>query len=200
MRMEKSLIVESINKGGVGVLPTDTIYGIVASALLPAAVERVYQVRGRRPDKPCIILIADTKDLASFGVDPISQFREIVKWEEVEKACWPGPVSIVFACLDEKFSYLHRGTHTLAFRLPKNEELRTLLRETGPLIAPSANPEGQKPAALVSKAREYFGDRVDFYVDGGIRSGEPSTVLEVKNGKVVVLRQGSFRVPDSVLS
>jgi L-threonylcarbamoyladenylate synthase len=197
--MDKDLVINTIKNGGIGVLPTDTIYGIAASALLPAAVERVYQARGRRPDKPCIILIADTKDLTLFGVDPISQFREIVKWEEVEKACWPGPVSIVFACPDEKFSYLHRGTHTLAFRLPKNDELRTLLRETGPLIAPSANPEGQKPAALVSKAREYFGDNADFYVDGGIRSGEPSTVLQIKDGKLTVLRQGVASVPKELL-
>jgi L-threonylcarbamoyladenylate synthase len=184
----------SLKGGGIGVAPTDTIYGIVCSALNEKAVEKVYEVRRRRPEKPCIILIADVADLALFGI--------AVDWttEQLMNQLWPGPVSIVLPCLAEQFAYLHRGTHTLAFRLPADEELRASLRETGPLIAPSANPEGLSPAVTIEKAREYFSDNVDFYEDAGPRVGEPSTVLEVKNGKVVVLRQGSFRVPDSVLS
>jgi L-threonylcarbamoyladenylate synthase len=187
--MEKALVIETIQRGGIGVLPTDTIYGVVASALLPAAVERVYQVRGRRPDKPCIILISAVTDISRFAISIDDKTTQILA------ELWPGPFSVVLDCPQQMYAYLHRGTNTLAFRLPKNEELQEILRATGPLIAPSANPEGLKPAASTQKAREYFDDRVDFYVDGGIRAGEPSTVVQIKDGRCVVLRQGSTPLP-----
>src|SRR5204863_149383 len=68
---------------------------------------------------------------------------------------------------EEKFEYLHRGTNTLALRLPKDESLQNLLKKTGPLIAPSANVEGLPPAKNITDAKKYFGDGVDLYIDGG---------------------------------
>jgi len=195
---ELQAITDQLKTGAIGVLPTDTIYGLVARALDSKAVERVYEVRRRRPDKPCIILIADIKDLEQFGMaTPEDTLRVVGR-------LWPGAVSIVLPCDNSpaggEFSYLHRGTKTLAFRLPDNDVLRSMLRNTGPLIAPSANPEGMKPAATIQQAREYFGDSVDFYlpvstdVDAPLVS-EPSTLVEIKNGRLVVLRQGGFKIP-----
>ena len=82
--------------GQIGVLPTDTIYGVVARALDSKAVERVYQVRGRRPDKPCIILIADVADLTGFGItlDPSTL--------ELLNLLWPGSISIVLPHLQHR--------------------------------------------------------------------------------------------------
>ncbi len=188
----------SLIAGGVGVLPTDTIYGLVARALDSKAVERVYEVRRRRPDKPCIILIADAADLTLFGIKTDEAINGILK------LVWPGPVSVVLPCEKSEFSYLHRGTKTLAFRLPANEQLQAILRKTGPLIAPSANPEGQKPAATIAEAKVYFEDTVDFYVPAkdlataGVDEplvGAPSTVVAIENGKVVILRQGGTVLP-----
>ena len=181
--------LQKLNEGGIGVIPTDTLYGLVARALDEKAVERVYQVRGRRPDKPCIILIADVSDLEKFGVLLDQATKQLIN------RLWPGPVSIVLPCTRPEFSYLHRGTKTLAFRLPADEELQTFLRQTGPLIAPSANSEGQSPAATIEKARAYFDDAVDFYIDAGPRSTNPSTVLTIENGKVRVVRQGTAIIP-----
>lgn len=191
--MDTSGITEKLRAGGVGILPTDTIYGLVACALDSKAVERVYEARRRRPEKPCIILIADTADLEKFGIDAGREAAILQK-------LWPGPVSIVFPCDKSEFVYLHRGTKTLAFRLPQDEKLRALLRETGPLIAPSANPEGMKPATTIAQAKVYFEDRVDFYIDVGERLGAPSTLVEIQNGKVVVLRQGSATIPEELLA
>lgn len=176
---------KSLTKGGVGVLPTDTLYGIVASALDEAAVERVYTLKGRTPAKPCIVLIASTDDLGLFGVALTdTQAGVAAKY-------WPGPVSIALPCGSGVGEYLHRGTHTLAFRIPKDEALREFLKIAGPLIAPSANPEGLPPATNLDEAKNYFGDRVDFYIDGGVRRGDPSTIITFgESGEVVVLRQG----------
>lgn len=174
--------------GKIGVIPTDTLYGLVASAMNPEAVERVYRVRGRDEGKPCIVLIADMSDLDRFGVepgDPVSRCLE--EW-------WPGKVSVVLSCPGERFAYLHRGTGAIAFRLPGDDALRSLLREAGPLIAPSANRQGELPATTVAEAEAYFGDDADFYVDGGALSGEPSTVVKFEDGKLTVIREGAVKI------
>jgi len=103
---------------------------------------------------------------------------------------WPGPVSIVFNCLDDKFTYLHRGTKTLAFRLPAQAGLRKLLLKTGPLIAPSANKETFPPHETAEGAKKYFGDSIDLYIDGGEIKGKASKVIRLhNNGSVTVLRE-----------
>ena len=143
-------LVELLQNGAVGVLPTDTLYGIVAQAGNKEAVERVYALRKRSPEKPCIVLISSIADLSQFTIRPSDRIREVLS------RLWPGPVSIILPCTAKKFEYLHRGTKTLAFRLPKSAPLRSLLAKTGPLIAPSANPEGEKPAYTITSVRKYF--------------------------------------------
>lgn len=175
--------------GNIGVIPTDTLYGLVASALDPVAVERVYRVRGRDEGKPCIALIGDVADLVTFGID-------VVPLSEMLGKFWPGKVSVVLPCADEKWQHLHRDTGTIAFRLPHVPELRALLRETGPIIAPSANPQGKPPAETIENAKSYFGDAVDFFVDGGTLHGEPSTVVRFEEGKIVVVREGVVKIAD----
>src|SRR5688500_14387435 len=131
--MQNIKVVEILKQGGVGILPTDTLYGLVCSALNSKSVERVYRLRRRSPDKPSIILISEIADLKLFGIY-LDQFTE-----DFLISHWPAPLSVVLPCLEDKFEYLHRGTKTLAFRVPDDENLRSLLSQTGPLIAPSAN-------------------------------------------------------------
>jgi L-threonylcarbamoyladenylate synthase len=172
-----------LKQGGVVVMPTDTLYGIVGIADSVETVNRIYNVRKRNPDKPCIILIGGVSELEKFSVTVSKEQKEILTQN------WPGPVSIILDCEEEKFKYLHRGTKTLAFRLPASEDLQNLLKKTGPLIAPSANLEGFPPAQNISEAKKYFGDLVDLYVDGGEAKGNPSRVIKLKkDGAVEVLR------------
>jgi L-threonylcarbamoyladenylate synthase len=101
-----------------------------------------------------------------------------------------GPTSIVFDCPDDSLAHLHRGTKTLAFRLPLLKPLRDLLLLTGPLIAPSANPEGLPPAQNLTEARGYFGGLVDLYVDGGEICGKASKLIKLhKDGSASILRE-----------
>lgn len=192
MRLFKSLtdphLVDCLNGSGVVVLPTDTVYGIVARASDQQAVERMYRLRGRAPEKPCIVLVADAW-----------QITDTDKWtyqhKELGAKYWPGPLSLVGPTTEKTPFYLHRGTHTLAYRIPDDAELRKLLSATGPLIAPSANPEGKPTATTIKQAQDYFGDTVDGYVDGGkIANRAPSTVAGVKNGDIHIFRQGALRI------
>ncbi|HET9412024.1 MAG TPA: L-threonylcarbamoyladenylate synthase [Candidatus Saccharimonadales bacterium] len=192
MRLFTSLVdpdlIRCLNQGGVVVLPTDTVYGVVARASDQRAVERVYRLRGRSPNKPCIILVAglwQIKDTAFF--DPQSK--------ALAQKYWPGPLSLVIKTTDKTPEYLHRGTHTLAYRTPDNPELCKLLAATGPLIAPSANIEGMPTAITLDHAEHYFANKVDGYVDGGeLADRAPSTVATVQDGKPRILRQGALRI------
>lgn len=168
--------------GQVGVMPTDTIYGLVGQASRSELVERIYQLKQRDTTKPLIILIGDVDQLAELGIDfndtDISVLHEV----------WPGPTSVILKCLSPDLRYLHRGTWTLAVRLPASESLRNLVKAVGPLIATSANLEGKKPAVSIAEAKAQFGEAVDFYLDGGTIDAKPSRLIKVENGAVVELR------------
>lgn len=178
--------VTILKNGGIGVLPTDTLYGIVGQALNKKTVERIYTVKGRTPTKPLIILISSISDLKKFSVSiTVQQGIVLAK-------VWPGKVSVILQCSNKKFEYLHRGTKSLAFRFPKNKKLLEILKKTGPLVAPSANPEGKEPAETISQSKKYFDTEVDFYISGGRKKGNPSTLVSLIEKTPKVLR-GSLK-------
>lgn len=188
--METEQVIQLLRLGKIGVMPTDTIYGIVGSALNSKVVEEIYKLRKRAKDKPMIILISDLDDLRQFNIKLTDKQKEFLQKN------WPSPLSVVLPCSDTRFDYLHRGTNSLAFRMPKKEMLLKIIQRAGPLVAPSANIEGEKPSENIGQASKYFGDKVDFYEDGGEIKSKPSTVIKLKsNALFVVLREGSFKLP-----
>ena len=180
MDTNKALIHE-LENGGIAVIPTDTLYGIVASTLKPQAVEKVYQLRRRSPAKPCIILISDQSQLETLGIH-VDAYQQ-----KVLDQYWPGPVSMILSTTLDA-SYLHRGTKTLAVRLPNNDILRQVIRQTGPLIAPSANLEGHSPAITIREAHTYFADTVGTYIDGGTLQGKPSGLIDITKSAPKIIR------------
>lgn len=182
-------IAELLKDGQMGVMPTDTIYGIVGSALNPETVEEIYSLRKRDISKPLIILISSLFDLQQFDIILTEKQKDFLK------KIWPNPVSIILPCQGDKFVYLHRGKKSLAFRIPKNEMLLNLLKMVGPLVAPSANFASEKPAETVTEAKRYFGDKISFSVDGGKIKSKPSTIVRLyEDGTQIVLRKGSYKV------
>ena len=185
-------INEILDKGGVVVMPTDTIYGMVGKALNIHTVERIYQIRKRAPEKPCIVLIGDIKELENFSIVLSDEQKNKIQeyWNLDQNSIeQKRPTSIIFDCPEERFAYLHRGTDTLAFRLPSQKELRDLLLNTGPLIAPSANTEKFPASESIEDAKGYFGDSVELYIDGGAIISKASRVIKLhKDGTVIILR------------
>jgi len=168
-------IVKILKSGGVGVLPTDTLYGLVGRAEDKKAVLRIKKLKKRSAGKPFIILISSLKDLAKLGVKLDEATGQILA------KIWPGPVSVAF-------------TKNFSARWPKNKLLTEIIKKTGPLVAPSANPEGLTPASTITEARKYFSDRVNFYLSANKKlTGQPSTLIKLEKGKVKILRQGQFR-------
>ena len=176
-------LIELLKEGGVCVMPTDTIYGVVGRAESELTVNRIYALRKRNEVKPCIILIGSIEELTKFNITLTEVQKNIIE-KYIE------PTSFILDCSLEKFAYLHCGTKTLAFRIPALAPLRNLLLQTGPLIAPSANTEALPPSNNIADAKKYFGDAVDLYVDGGQVVSRASRVIRLhKDGRVDIIRQ-----------
>ncbi len=191
--MNTENIARILKNGGVGVLATDTLYGLVASASDEKAVKRIYTLKKRDPKKALIVLVSNAGDLKIFGID-------VKKYQNDLKKFWPGKVSIIFPLKGDKFEYLHKGQKSIAFRVPDKKDLLELLEKTGPLVAPSANKEGESPAKNIKEAKKYFGDKIDFYVDEGELDSLPSTLISFdKKGNITTQREGFVKIEKQIL-
>ena len=175
-------------RGGVAVLPTDTIYGIHALAFNKKAVKKVYELKKRGSKKPFIILVSSIADLKKFKIEIDTKTKNFLKKN------WPAKLSVILPCPAQEFKYLHRGKKSLAFRIPAKKDLASLLEKVGPLISTSVNPEGLAPAKTIKEAKKYFKDKIDIYIDQGSLDSEPSTVIKIENQKIKVLRKGKLNL------
>ena len=178
-------LVTLLQSGAVGVLPTDTLYGLVCSVKNPAAVARLYALK-HREHKPGTLIAANVQQLEQLGLNA-DHLHQV-------EAYWPGAISIIIPC-GPKLEYLHQGLDSLAARVPDKPALHELLLKTGPLLTSSANHPGEQPATNVQEAIGYFGDAVDFIVDGGDLYGSaPSTIIRVAGDTLEVIRQGAVMI------
>ena len=183
---EVQVIADVLNRGGVVVLRTDTIYGIVTRADNSDNVDRVFVLKQRDADKSCIVLIADETQMW----DEVSQESYVSAKQLLDDTY---PTSVIVPVGEQTPEWLKHHDETqddVAFRIPLIQNwLIDVLKLTGPIIAPSANIQSQPPAANIEAAYEYFGDGVDLYVDGGtVESAEPSHLYRVRDGQAERLR------------
>jgi len=178
--MDKSQLIETLKNNNVVVMPTDTVYGLACSALLPVAVIKMYKIK-QRENKPGTILVANISQLVSLGFNQ-SQVEQAQKY-------WPGPVSVVLTAPDS-LEYLHMGKKSLAVRIPEPKWLIDLLEKTGPLATTSANLPGEPTITDINQAKDLFGTNVDSYIDGGEISGtKPSKIIKIlQNGSTETIR------------
>ncbi len=182
------VLVSRLRAGAIGVLPTDTVYGLVCSVSHPEAVARLYTLKAREK-KPGTIVAGTLQQLIDLGLR--------VRYLKAVEAYWPNPLSVVIPC-DDTLTYLHQGQFSLAVRLPADPAFRAFLSQTGPLMTSSANLPGQPPATTRAEAQTYFGDKVDFYVEGGtITDHVPSTVIRVVDDAIEVLRPGAIHINEN---
>lgn len=169
-----------IKDGGIVISPTDTVYGILADAFNKDAVCKIYEIKGREREKPFLILLENEKDLKLFSD---MQIPEIVKKNI------PGELTFIMPLsknLEYNFEFLKS---TVAVRIPKDDYMRLILKETPPLVAPSANLSGEGIIYDGEKIVEIFKDKADLIINGGlIEKKLPSTLYDSINKKI--LRQG----------
>lgn len=191
MSVDVSLIdaVELIKAGEVGLLPTDTLYGIVCSATNKKAIGRIFSDIKPRDNKNGTLIAANIEQLVELGL----KRRYLTAVEQF----WPGPISVVIPTGDN-LAELHAGRNSLAVRIPDDNSLLRLLEQTGPLLTTSANLTRQPEVHSLEAAKKVFGDKLDFYVDGGDYSNrQASTIIRINDDAIEVLREGAVKIDEA---
>lgn len=181
--------VELLCSGGLVAVPTETVYGLACSALDEAAVERVYEIKGRPEVKPLAIMVPKGEDLQKYCTEVPRQAYALAE------RFWPGPLTIVLNAKSGVIPDIVRaGGDTVALRCPEHELTQELLRMSGlPLAAPSANPSGAKSPASAREVLDYFDGLIPAVVDGGeCNLGVASTIIDMSAPPYKILRHGSL--------
>jgi tRNA threonylcarbamoyl adenosine modification protein (Sua5/YciO/YrdC/YwlC family) len=170
------------------VYPTETVYGLGADATSHAGLAALLSLKGRSVEKGMSVLVADLDSAAALlDADPPAGARALAQ------ALWPGPLTLILPAASSVPAALVGTTGGVGLRCSPDPLAAALVRELGrPITATSANPSGRPPATNVALAREYFGDRVACYLDGGPRAGAAvSTVVEFLEGRAILRRAGA---------
>lgn len=182
---------ELVRRGGVIVYPTDTVYGLGCDPFNEAAVKRLFEVKGRG-SKPVPVLCsspAKAEELVLFSP----------KARELARANWPGALTIVAPLRRALPAQITQGSRKLGVRVPSHSACLELVSLCGGwLTGTSANLSGNPSARTAVEAERQVGDLVDMILDGGVREGRESTVVEVVGDAVTILRTGPVGVGNEV--
>ncbi len=178
--------IDVLNRGGIVAFPTETFYGLGVKYDNEESLHRLYEIKHRPKEKPMPLLVPSIK-VASSLCKTVSLLERMLM-----ERYWPGPLTIVLKAAENLSDYITAGTGKVAMRIPGRSFALTLVKKAGfPITATSANISGQPPANNAQRVIEYFDDRIDLIIDGGKTYGiEPSTIVEVVEGKVRILRKG----------
>ena len=193
------LAKDTITRGGIVVIPTDTVYGIACDPCNTDAIARIYGVKERPRYKALQVLMASVDDAAALGLDLPSPLNRLAA------QFLPGAFSpIALARGDSPLATVRvaaNGARTQGIRVPNSAVTLAMLRVTGPVAASSANKSGEESAQCVDEAVAAFGDDVDLYIDGGATAGHvASTVVAadpLARDGIEILREGV--IPASVI-
>ena len=180
--------VSALKRGEVIVFPTETLYGLGADALNFSAVEKVFHLKGRDPNNPFPVLVADLAMVDSL-VAAISPLAKLLMTRY-----WPGPLTLVLPARTEIPRALVNSRGGIGVRLSSQPLATELVRLLGhPLTGTSANPSGQPGAQTVVQAKNYFSEKISVYVDGGaLHSRTGSTVAAIEKDRLRIIRDGEI--------
>ena len=180
--------VAALGRGDVIVFPTETLYGLGADALNFTAVEKVFQLKGREPNNPFPVLVADRSMLNSLvaNIPPLA--------ETLMERFWPGPLTLVLPARHDIPPPLVNSTGAIGVRISSQPIATEIVRMLGrPVTATSANPSGQAGAQTLAQARDYFTGKIKIFIDGGaLPSQTGSTVAAVAGNKITIIRAGEI--------
>ncbi|MEJ5187158.1 MAG: L-threonylcarbamoyladenylate synthase [Candidatus Geothermincolales bacterium] len=180
--------ISVLERDGLVVVPTDTVYGVAARADSAAGVARIFEAKGRDWEKAIVVMVHDAEEAVGLvEEEAVPALRKL-------SVLWPGPLTLVLPAREGEVKRIVAPlVPTIGIRIPDHPFLLSLLRAAGPLAVTSANLSGRPAPASLEEMDGEFLQRVDLVLDGGpCRSGVPSTVAEIRGGEVVVLRVGEI--------
>lgn len=179
--------VHVLDRGGLVVLPTDTVYGVGADAFDAEAVARLLAAKGRGRQMPPPVLVPDAATLDGLATDVPDVARTLVA------QLWPGGLTLICRAQPSLAWDLGETRGTVALRMPDHPAALALLRRTGPLAVSSANRTGQPAALTAADAAAQLGDAVQLYLDAGAApGGVASTIVDVTGDAPRIVRAGAI--------
>ncbi len=180
--------IAALRAGELVVFPTETFYGIAADPFSPSALEKLFAIKGRDPQKPIALIAAD----ARMAFEVAREVPNIAR--RLASAFWPGPLTIVLPARDGFPPQLVGPDGGVGIRVSPHPIARALCEGLGrPITATSANRSGEEPATTIQAARESLGDKVKVFLDGGTsQASAPSTVLACDAHGYRIIRAGAI--------
>ncbi len=181
-------VVETLRSGGVIAYPTDTVYGLGCDIREKKALDRVYQIKQMKRDKPVAFVCPDLGDIAKYAIVDDRAYR-------IMRRLLPGPYTFILNATREVPRMLHmtKKKKTVGIRIPHHEVALAIVRELGnPIVSTSATWEGEvvhDPDDLMTTF-----SRADLIVDAGFGGLEPSTVVDLTKDEIEVVREGAGSV------
>lgn len=186
MKPSLETYAELLKQGSIVAFPTETVYGLGASAWNPLAISRVFEAKKRPADNPLIVHVSNLAMLQEFAEEIPPQARSLMQ------KFWPGPLTLIFRKKDKVLDLITSGLDSVAVRMPNHAVALRLIDLAGPLVAPSANTSGRPSPTNPEHVREDFGNSLPVIEGGQCEIGLESTVLDVTGPIPGILRPGSI--------
>ncbi len=178
-----------VKEGKIIIFPTDTLYGIGAGIHHEGAIDQIFRIKKRESGRPILILIEKPSDLLPLVKKVPPAGRELID------RFWPGPLTLIFDASESLSPRLTGNTGKIGIRCPDSSLVQRLLSFLkSPITATSANRSHEPPCQNASDAEKYFGNQVDLILDGGTLVSEPSTVADLTEGTIKIIRQGKIKI------
>lgn len=178
-------VLDIINQGGIVVYPTDTVYGIGCNPYNKEAIKKIYHIKSRDGSKPLPVLVYSAE--IAKRIVFLDEFTE-----KLVKKFWPGSLTIILKLIDEDLKESLFLNDRIAIRVPNHKCTLEILKSCNFLVGTSANISGQPSFTNPDECFKNIAD-YDIFVDGGtITSKGESTIIEIENGKIKILREGSL--------
>lgn len=182
-------IVNTLECDGLIIIPTDTVYGIACNAFSDKAIEKIYNIKKRNMNKPIGILTNSEEKLLMV----VDELKDIEK--KLIKDYFPGQLTIICKKKQNISNILTANKETIGIRIPNDEiALKILSSYPYPLAVTSANISGEKSCIDIGELIKTFKDSVDIVIDGGKRDNLASTIIQVENNKISIIRQGNIQI------
>ncbi|HIX54119.1 MAG TPA: threonylcarbamoyl-AMP synthase [Candidatus Sphingobacterium stercoripullorum] len=185
-------VVSVLEKGGIIIYPTDTVYGIGCDITNPKAIEKIYKIRGLDPKKAHLSFIC-------YDLTDISQYTKPfnTKIFRIVKRALPGPYTFIFNATTQVPKLLSSKKKTVGIRVPDNNIIREIVKQLGrPIVTTSIRDDDDiiEYSTDPELIHEKYENTVDLVIDGGYGDNTPSTVVDVSSGDVEVIREGKGEV------
>jgi L-threonylcarbamoyladenylate synthase len=180
--------ISALRSGGVVAFPTETFYGLAVDPRLTFAVTKLFELKGRLPDRPIPLIAASMQQV----IECVGTITPLAKRLAVRG--WPGPLTLIIPASAELSADIHLSTGRVAVRVPDDSIARALASQAGHAItSTSANRSGKAPASTADSVVAAFGEEIDVLIDAGpTPGGLPSTIVDATGSNPVLVRAGAI--------